>query len=413
MNILDTDKTTYIFPTAGHYTSETVFTESGDFIYWLSNMSDNFPINYTQFYAGVTNTIDVRTINSQSIGIAGANIKTVTVHIVDGIVHDVNDLIDNGKYDDWDSALTTPDNWTIEADCNIAYDTTSLSVGGISYSEYVNMTKPDSTSDNSMYQQVNVSANTKYKLSILYYKAHTSNAQYYIYDNDNTDFIEEDIYFTNPEFATPANILGWMNTVFTTPAGCTSINIGIRTLDAAGNQIAVYGVALHPVTTSYDAVDVSNSRLYAGSQFNSYYKEYTKITGNHSVVLEVESVSHDIKIGRIITGLLEDFEDPRIGMGQGLEFNSVKSDLRYGGRLLDAKYNQDTFYCTVIMLNSDVHDFIYTVVPRLKKDPAFFILGDLTGQQWSVYARFGNNYPDVRRNDHLSSTVTFNLIEAI
>ena len=413
MKILQTDETLYIFP-SGHYYTDSVFDGSGEFIYWLSNMFDSYPLNYTQLYNGCTNIIEVRTENSSMIGVSGGNLNTVQVDVVNGVPHDSSDLISNGDFLSWDSALTAPDDWTVEADCTITQGSTSLSVGGITYTDYVDMGVPGSSNDNAMYQTISVLENTKYKLSILYGKENTGDAEYYIEDLINSDiFIREDITFPNPQLTNPTDTIGWLHDLFTTPDGCTSINIGIRTLDTVDNQLSIYAVSLHQVSESFSEVDITDQRLYSGTQFNSYVKEYTEILGEHSVMLTIIGVTNNLRIGEIRTGILTEFNDPLVGMNQGLYFNSVKSDLKFGGRLIDAKYNQDVFNCSVNLLHADAYTFMYVVVPTLKSTPTFFILGELSGQQWSFFAKFSDELPNQKRNDHISSTITFNLKEVI
>ena len=412
MKIADSDATLYIIPSY-HFPEDYVYLTTWH-RYTLSYLSDDFPVNYTYLRSTpFSNYIEIRTSNSEYVGVSGTNSTYGQVWIVDGTIHDSMDLVSNGLFANWNSD-GTPEDWTVEANC-IATEGGGSEIwdlGEYSYTNYCQLDDPDTDTDVAITQTITVSANTDYVLSIIYKSIDIGNnidGLYSIYDEDNEAYIANgNIYNPTPEGYT--NDLSAMHYIFATPLGCTSITISIWCRNVTSNYIQIFGVCLKEVTESKDSITLSNEKLFSSENFNTFVQEYTKITGNHSVFVKLTS-SSQIKIGGIQTGLLNVLNDPRETMQQGLEIKSPYIDLRYGGRLQNNKYNISIFDCELVLNNDEAIEFMMEIYPTIIRQPRFIVLGNLDEQYWSIFARFDDS--PIMTDENLFKRLSFKLVESI
>ena len=137
MKILKTDVTLFVCP-SGHQLDEWATWSFANYIYQTLNMSDDFPLNYTEFnaFGELRNIVDVRTSNSEVVGIAGTNAGAIGVYICDGVVHDGTDVITDGTFQNWESD-GTPTDWTVQVDAVVSEGTESIDYAGYSYTKFL------------------------------------------------------------------------------------------------------------------------------------------------------------------------------------------------------------------------------------------------------------------------------------
>ena len=448
MKILKEDNTVQIIP-SGHQQDDDVTWSLYQYNKYISNMSDDFPLNYVMLgnrFLSTSNWVEIQTINSDTIGVAGANANTITAHICDGTIHDSADLISNGIFEDWDSD-GTPTDWDVESNVNITEisESTTIIFGGYSYDQAARLDQPSAGTNMAIKQTITVDASTYYKLSIINKHYIGRLNRYSIYDESNGAYIggSSKIISAFESTSGASEAVTTSNIAFSTPVGCTSITISIWVPDTVDYYIEIYGVSLRPIVESFGTLTVSTDRLYDGVPFNTYVQEYTKIVGEHSVLLQItETQSSPIgpKIGCIQTGLIVEYNDPKEYMSQGLIMDSPYVDLKYGGRLIVDKYNLDVFDIELIfgaaagsgallleggdfllleggdqlLLESGsdaATEFMFETFPDIRLAPRFMIIGSLDTQDWSVFARFEKSPVMI---DYLKyQRITFRLIEAI
>lgn len=416
MKLLDIDNTLSIHPTAHHYDSVSNYPDTGEFIFWDTNMLDNVPINPCTLINGQTNVVEIRTEGSGVIGIAGSNIENIEVQIYDGTVHDGNDLVLNSALDDWAGGYSSPpDDWTCETNCNYSGGGALITVGEYVYNDKIFLDTPTTTTNRSFKQTCVVAEETKYKLSILYEKDHAQNAQYFIYDNSNGAYIEDNVQFPNPTEEDKTSTIGFLHVVFETPENCVSITIGFHPegMTGSGDTVTLYGISLRVCAESFTSVDISGTGILSGAQFNKFLKEYTEIAGKHSIVIVVDTSEDSIRIGNIKTGILAEYADPLAGMGQGLKSGSVVTEMPFSGPLVYKIYNPDTFNITINLLENDANNFMFELTPRIHREPIWWIIGDLSGQAWTIYAKFSEDLPEVVETNGDKQKITFTLEEAL
>ena len=228
--------------------------------------------------------------------------------------------------------------------------------------------------------------------------------------------------------------------IFDTPVGCTSITIAFWTTDDTDHYLKMHGVSLKAITESFAEVDIEDDRVHGGTSFGTYVKEYTKIVGNHSVIIEIDGTEALDKVGVIQTGLMVEYNDPKETMSQGLQIDSPYVDLKYGGRLIVDKYNLDVFDCELVLASTSggsllledgnyflledggqlllkddavdsAEEFMFTTFPAIRLNPRFMILGSLDTQDWSLFCRFEE--PPIMTDAGKYKRIRFRLIEAI
>jgi len=410
MKVLKTDNTEYIFADKQLVDdSDVSVTNYGRL---LENMSDDYPANYTAFDLGSTRIIEVRTSNSEIVGLAGTNAYDIESYIGEGTIHDVNDVVTDGTFQNWTGGV--PDDWTVEANADVSEGTESVSIGGYAYTKYLRMVDPNTSSDIAVKQTMAVSSNQKYILTLIGPQQETPSNKFSIYDETNGSYIKSNQSIGSPYYPGLSSAIpdATYYEIFTTPSNCVSITLRLWVIDYVNSRFDFRGVSIRPVTQQTTVTIDNDGGVFSDEDFNTIPIEYTKVVGDHSIFLDATASSSPVKVGCLQTGLLTEYLDPKQGMRQGLRFDSVLTDLKYGGRLIDTKYNKDVFQGSITLSEADANDFMYSLVPTIRRSPRFWILGDISEQYWSVFAKF-DTLPVASKNNNITDTITVNLVEAI
>lgn len=417
MKILRADQSTqYVYPVAHHHNSPAIYTGAGEFIYHHTNMMDSCPANQCSLINGAVNFIEIRTKGSNAIGMAGANVDLVEPHIFSGSIHDATDLILNGDFSSWPGGYSAaPAGWTKEANCSLSVSAVDATIGGYAYHHRVTMNTPTTTISRSLKQTVTVSPLKTYKLTVLYAKDHVKNCRYFIYDNTHAYYIA-DVVFPKPATDTKTSTEGFLHVLFVTPSGCNQITIGFHPegITGSGDTMVLIGASLKIEALAIPAIYyIPDSGVFSGETFNLYFQPYTQIDTDHSVLLCVRSYTETIlKIGVLKTGTLFEMGDPYLGWNDGLSSGAVVTDLKFGGRLIDKRFNLSVFKLSLNCSEAEAEAFMFDVYPTLRNTPTFFQIGEKSGKPWTVFARF-TAPPEMTDKKGARRKITFTIEEAL
>lgn len=134
-----------------------------------------------------------------------------------------------------------------------------------------------------------------------------------------------------------------------------------------------------------------------------------------SIVADVTMTNEDgeiIEAGVAIGGIVQTFRDPAPGMAEGEVDYSTEVLMDNGSFFTHAKDTVRTFDGAVLMARDpDFYNFM-AISRTMKKSPFAWRVTDMSGDEWTVYARF-NGKP---RGAHITkdwSQVQFSIIEVI
>ena len=418
MNILIESATTYVFPTGQFFTDE--YYAYDQYMYNIANMLTEIPMDYTDFVTSGSNVIQVRTDTSNGLRVVGTNISNVSVQIYAGEPHDSWDGIVNGKFDNWTGGF--PDDWAVGPNLNISQESSSISIGGISYTYAVKMNFGHFSTSNAMYQNFTVIPGDDRYCSIAYRKDNdNTDLYYYIYDWTNKAFIIPETQFPVSSLSSPGYTMGWLNVLFTVPSGCTEAQVVIQYRKASIDPVYIYAVSSKSALKSFDAEDMSQVlNVRSGSSYSMYKKDYpdvltdyydtygTELT-NQTVFMSADSEDSYIRVGRIMTGVVETFSDPLPeSFTQGMSPLSDSVDMPFGGRLSRTIYNRDVLHCEIQETNETADDFMLRFVPMVGLDCMFIDIND----EWFIYGYFSEQGMPVTTYYENEQIINFSIEEA-
>ena len=409
MNFLHESSTDYVFPTGQFFTDD--YYSYDQYMYNISNMNTSAPTEYTDFVTSGSNVVQIRTGGSNGIRIIGSNISDTGVQVYPGVPHDGSDKVLNGKFDDW--TVGAPDDWSVESNVVFSQESSSMSIGGISYTYALKISSGHATTNNAVFQDFGVVAEDNMYAAVAYRKDNGNEDLYYhIYDVTNLTMVIDRTAFPTSVLSSPDYTMGWLNILFTVPVGCDTIRIGIEYRKETTDPVYIYAVSSKVASESFSSEDVATStvsNVRNGYTYALHKKNYSMVSSDHMVFLNSESNDSYIRIGRIMTGEVETFSDPlQESFTQSLSPLADSVDLQFGGRLSRTIYNRDILYCEIQESNETADDFMLRFVPSVGLDPMFIDVND----EWFIYGHFSEQNMPVTTYYKSEQIINFSIEEA-
>lgn len=406
-----TDSTGYVLPTGAPYVRELV---AGETQYAWQNMMDGHSLNRFESLTGATDTIEIRTTDSDTLCIAGTNITAMSVDVFGGTIHDGSDMIANGDLAVWSGGYSgLPDGWFAESYAN--YEGGEMDVkeiGGYAYNHYLQINASSASEMNAIIREIAVSEGTVCKLSILFDKLSSVTGKYFVLDVTHWSHIIDNVPLpTHPQLSSDDERICFVQEVFTVPAGCTSIWIGFRRmLDSGPGMMRLYGMSLRAATESIGALPLNSNGTYAGARFDTHRIPYSRISGSHSVMVRAQTTDAAVRIGKLATGRMSDPMMVLEGLQTGLISMSPESDIPGGGKLIFDRCNLDKMDVTIRMTVTEANTFMRVTWPAVRHEAMFFFFPNI-GRV--VFALIADASPKLMLRQTHNTTIAFQLIEAI
>jgi len=164
------------------------------------------------------------------------------------------------------------------------------------------------------------------------------------------------------------------------------------------------------------AASVSTIFDLSPSGVGSLWAEYTSINNAHIIDFELSNSEGSIIYAGIArAGAGKSFKDPKYGIKEGLEDNSIKKKLSNGARYYRKRDVVRMFGFEILFTRDpDFYTFMLTVAQQVGPEPiAWRISTNNTDFEWVVFCAFGDKMPDGSHDSPNYSNLNVRLIEVV
>ena len=173
------------------------------------------------------------------------------------------------------------------------------------------------------------------------------------------------------------------------------------------------GVAWETGTTfsAVDAVLTETSSLDGVSGAAWFEWTYAMIPVTATITLTAGS-NDIVQAGVAVSDELYTYACPQMGVREGLHSYSIVRELQNGAFYRKQRDSVRTFSFNIVDSRTDFYEYMYTVARELGYKPAAWMLADMDGFWWVVYARF-QKMPSGTHSMPNHSAINTQLIEVL
>ena len=141
--------------------------------------------------------------------------------------------------------------------------------------------------------------------------------------------------------------------------------------------------------------------------------DYTLATGTTQAIITFSSLATAIPYcGVVRAGYAYDFPNPQYGLSESMEDLSIVKKLNNGATYYKKRDIIRTFSGSLdVDRDTYFYVFMYTIFMNNGQSPLFWRITDLSGQDWTLFARLNGSMPSGSHANYNNNTISFSLVE--